>query len=275
MVAKHGKYVAPSTRESAFNCPHCGALAKQYWYNGHVKPVTDEGRLPKLFSQEDVALFEQRVRNGEFPDLKDHEKLLGLFKRWATGRLVFEKASTDYCDNIANLFVSRCFNCEEIAVWKYDSILWPHQGDAPTPNSDLPDDVLREYDEASRILNLSPRGSAAFLRVAVQRLCKHLGAKGNKIDDDIAYLVSKGLDEEIQQALDVVRVYGNDAVHPGQIDVSDDRATAETLFSLVNIIADRMISQKKRIESIYKSLPPQKLKAIEDRNNKAKKGSNP
>jgi len=83
--------------------------------------------------------------------------------------------------------------------------------------------------------------------------------------------VGKGLDEEIQQALDVVRVYGNDAVHPGQIDALDDRATAETLFGLVNVIADKMISQKKRIKAIYKALPEEKLKAIEERNKRAQK----
>ena len=60
-----------------------------------------------------------------------------------------------------------------------------------------------------------------------------LGEKGKKIDDDIASLVRKGLEPDIQQALDVVRVTGNNAVHPGQIILEDDKATAVALFELV------------------------------------------
>lgn len=272
MNVPRGKYVAPSVCETAFNCPHCGALAMQSWYSGHVKLVTGDAKKPFLPSDDDIEELKQSI-NDEATDAKTRAadfRLITYFEKVKSGRYWFEKSDVDFCDTVANLYISRCYNCKEIALWRYDSMMWPDAGDAPPPNNDLPDDVLREYEEASRILNLSPRGSAAFLRVAVQRLCKHLGAKGKNIDDDIAFLISKGLDEEIQQALDVVRVYGNDAVHPGQIDATDDRATAETLFSLVNVIADKMISQKRRIAEMYKSIPPEKMKAIERRNNKAK-----
>ena len=50
----------------------------------------------------------------------------------------------------------------------------------------------------------------------------HLELKGKNIDDDIGALVKRGLDARIQKALDVVRVVGNNAVHPGQIDLRDD-----------------------------------------------------
>jgi hypothetical protein len=38
----------------------------------------------------------------------------------------------------------------------------------------------------------------------------------------------------VQQSLDIVRVIGNDAVHPGQIDLTDDIETATKLFVLIN-----------------------------------------
>ena len=69
----------------------------------------------------------------------------------------------------------------------------------------------------------------------------------------------------VQQALDIVRVIGNEAVHPGQIEVSDNPAIAASLFRLVNIIAEHMISEPKAIAELYRSLPPDKLKGIEDR----------
>jgi hypothetical protein len=44
-----------------------------------------------------------------------------------------------------------------------------------------------------------------------------------------------------------VRVIGNNAVHPGAIDLRDDKATATTLLQLVNLVVDRRISTQKRI----------------------------
>lgn len=164
-----------------------------------------------------------------------------------------------------NVHVSSCYNCNKISIWVYDSMLWPAATAAPEPNIDLPVDVRADYDEAGLVLNTSPRSAAALLRQAVQRLCAYLGEKGKNIDADIAALVQKGLDKRIQQALDVVRVVGNNAVHPGQIDLKDDRATAEKLFGLVNLIADTLISQPKHIEAMFNDLPEGAKQAIEKR----------
>ena len=65
--------------------------------------------------------------------------------------------------------------------------------------------------------------------------------------------MKKGLPPKIQQALDIVRVIGNNAVHPGQIDLRDDRSTAMRLFELVNLIAEVMITQQKEVEKLLVS----------------------
>ena len=54
----------------------------------------------------------------------------------------------------------------------------------------------------------------------------NLGEKGEKLDDDIANLVKRGLNPTVQKSLDIVRVIGNEAVHPGVLDLKDDRDTA-------------------------------------------------
>ena len=58
---------------------------------------------------------------------------------------------------------------------------------------------------------------------------------------------------------------GNEAVHPGQMDLKDDLNTAETLFGLVNLIAEKMISEPKHVDAVYESLPQGKREAIERR----------
>ena len=121
--------------------------------------------------------------------------------------------------------------------------------------------------EAKAIVNKSPRGAAALLRLCIQKLCEQLGEKGKNINDDIANLVKIGLPVKIQQALDVVRVIGNNAVHPGQIDLRDDQDTAMKLFELINVIAEVMITQPKEVERLYQSLPQTAREAIQKRDN--------
>ena len=124
-----------------------------------------------------------------------------------------------------------------------------------------------DFEEARKILADSPRGAAALLRLCVQKICIQLGETGKHIDTDIASLVSKGLSKTIQQALDIVRVVGNESVHPGQMDLTDNEGTARQLFDLVNLIAETRISEPKRIDALYQSLPESKRQGIENRDN--------
>lgn len=151
---------------------------------------------------------------------------------------------------------SQCTNCKKYGVWVHEAMVYPLICTAPLPNADMPADVAADYNEARTILSLSPRGAAALLRLAIQKLCKHLGEKGENINDDIKELVKKGLSPVIQQALDLVRVVGNDAVHPGQIDLNDDTETAGKLFGLVNIIVQTMITDPREIQQLYDSVVP-------------------
>lgn len=166
--------------------------------------------------------------------------------------------------------MSLCGHCGERMLWVGSRIVWPLVGAAEPPNPDLSDRIKRNYQEAGAILDLSPRGAAGLLRICIEQLCEDLKAKGEKLDQKIADLVARGLPVEVQQALDVVRVIGNDAVHPGQMDLSDDRATASSLFRWVNYIAERMISEPNRLREAFETLPANKLRGIEDRNARAK-----
>jgi hypothetical protein len=127
--------------------------------------------------------------------------------------------------------------------------------------------VIALYEEAAGIMVKSPRAAAALLRLAVQKLCKALGEKGKDINDDIGNLVKQGLPIQVQQSLDAVRVIGNNAVHPGEIN-ADNPAAVALLFGLLNVIVDRMITQPKKIQEIYGALPPKILDGISKRDGK-------
>lgn len=163
-----------------------------------------------------------------------------------------------------------CAACAGISLWMgvvgdMGVMVLPTAATAPLASPDLPEDCRLDYDEARQISRVSPRGAAALLRLCIQKLCKHLGQPGKDINADIGALVRGGLPVRVQQALDTVRVVGNEAVHPGTLSNEDHADRVDTLFKLVNIIVDHMITQPKEIADLFSQLPAPKLAGIADR----------
>ena len=223
-------------------------------------------------TQYDLPAFEEIARTRTDPEEREQLKAAVAFiKRIELGKPFMEKKSAhDYPSfRLENLHTSKCYVCSEYSIWVYNKMIYPPSRLGEAPNADLPDEIKVDFEEARTILAQSPRGAAALLRLCVQKLCKHLGEKGKNIDEDISSLVGKGLAPQIQQALDAVRVIGNEAVHPGTMDLKDDRAIAEELLTIVNFITSEMITKPTKLRAIYDRLPPEKLKGIEQRNAKA------
>lgn len=256
----------PSINEQAFDCPHCGAYTTQYWFDV-LSDTRKDNAPPNILSSKIRELLN---RDKEIPeDVKN--KHLEWCDKMDSGLIFFSERKTTCPDySVNNIHLSKCYNCKKIAVWIHGNLIFPNEKIGVIPNPDLPDEIIRDFEEARSILGESPRGAAALLRLCVQKLCIYLGERGKNIDDDIASLVTKGLNPLVQKSLDIVRVIGNEAVHPGVMDLNDDRDTASQLLSLINSIADQMISHPKHVEAMYEKLPESKRKAIEKRNEKSK-----
>lgn len=163
------------------------------------------------------------------------------------------------------LTIHKCQCCGKKIIWIDNDYVYPDIV-AEEANPDMPEPVKQLYNEAGLIYNKSPRAACALLRLAIDRLCNELGETDRDINKNIGALVRKGLPQSVQQALDVVRVVGNKAVHPGQISFDvDDKATATMLMRLLNIIVERMITEPKEIGSLYQGLPESVKKSIEER----------
>jgi Domain of unknown function (DUF4145) len=160
---------------------------------------------------------------------------------------------------------AKCAHCEKFSYWVEDNLVYPPRRQGPPPHPEMPEQPRADYDEAREILGLSPRGACALLRLALQKLCKGLGEKGKDLNEDIANLVKKGLRVEVQQALDSLRVIGNNAVHPGEFDVTDDLTTATALFECMNLIVEQLIAEPRRVDELYKKLPQGALDQIQAR----------
>lgn len=163
------------------------------------------------------------------------------------------------------LTIHRCECCGKKIIWIDDNYIYPDIVPEEA-NPDMPESVKQLYNEAALIANKSPRAACALLRLAIDRLCNELGETDRDINKNIGALVAKGLPQSVQKALDIVRVVGNKAVHPGQIvfDV-DDNATATMLMHLLNMIVTRMITEPNEIDSLYQGLPESVKDSIEKR----------
>jgi Domain of unknown function (DUF4145) len=261
----------PSIEKTAFCCPHCGAFTTQSWSTLYSKSYKEDRRTPTIPNISEKDEWEQDPKLE--PDLK--KVLVKCVERICAGRPFTETQSDseNLRRHIQNLNISECYNCKEITVWVYDQIVYPNTKIEILPNHDLPPHISKLFEEAREIVGSSPKGAAALLRLSIQYLCIELGESGKDINIDIARLVSKGLNPLVQKALDVVRVIGNAAVHPGEINLDDNRDIALQLFNVINLIADQMITHPKQVEAMYRELPESKLEGIEQRNKKAVEGS--
>jgi len=172
--------------------------------------------------------------------------------------------ASNYGPEQNDLRIGKCQHCNKGTLWVWTEMCYPSIGSAPFPNSEMPESVKKIYLEAASIQEKSPRGAAALLRLGIQMLCKELGEDGKNINNDIGNLVKKGLPEIVQQSLDIVRVTGNDAVHPGQID-TDSTEVVDNLFNLINVVVEYLIALPKKVSGIYSLLPVDKTDAIKKR----------
>lgn len=218
-------YVVPEYKKNNFTCPYCGVLAEQKW--DYTSIIKGGPYQGYLF------IGRPRIQNSE--------------------------------EVTKELAVSTCVSCYKENIWFEGKMIFPKISSVPMPDAEMPEQIKQIYNEARDVFPISPKSSAALLRLALQHLCKELGEKGKNINEDIKELVKKGLPVEIQQALDVVRVAGNNAVHPGNLDLEEDSTNAAYLFNILNLIVDNRIVQPKKISEFYNALPPNILKGIEDR----------
>lgn len=169
---------------------------------------------------------------------------------------------------LPNTRICYCSHCKFYSVWYEEKMIYPDFSGIEPPNENLDEDIKKDYMEATSIVQKSPRGAAALLRLAIQKLCIQLGEKGKDLNTDVGNLVKQGLPVKVQKSLDALRVIGNESVHPGELDLRDDLETATALFRLVNFIAEKMITEPKEIELIYNKIPESKKKQIQERDKK-------
>lgn len=184
---------------------------------------------------------------------------------WDGRSITNDGSFTQLTKGYKKIAICRCVVCSGISIWYNGNLIHPITSNLPVANTDTPEKIKELYNEAKNVYPISKKSSAALLRLALQYLCIELGEKGKNINDDIANLVSKGLPIQVQQVLDILRVTGNNAVHPGQLDLDEKPELVSVMFEYINIIVDKFYTEPRKIAESYEKLPEGVRLAIEKR----------
>lgn len=231
----------PKFGSQKFQCPHCQVISQQQWFD----ESNASGTIKKIINH---IFYDYRTQIRDYQQDAIVDFISTIDKAFAR----------DIRNFIPSRFsIATCTSCKDISLWVDREIVYPKKTSINPPNEDIDEDIKSLYQEAAIIFNDSPKGSTALLRLALQKLLKQVGKSGNNINGDIKELVADGLSPKIQQALDLLRVVGNNAVHPGQINLDDNSKIAFKLFQILNFIADELITKPKDLKSLYSDIVPE------------------
>jgi Domain of unknown function (DUF4145) len=258
--------ITPSLGSKSFSCPHCGAMAHQTWYQLYVVGYTDD-TSPWMPEPGIIDTINRDSPGGGGDSLRKYFNT-------RLSRKPFLNQRDNYINSkqaLDNVFVSECYSCDQYSIWVADELIYPNIKYSISPTTEMPDNVKTDFLEAAAIVDISARGAAALLRLCIQKVAISLGGKGDNLNTDIGKLIEdRIITQQIQQALDVVRVVGNNAVHPGTIDFQDNKNIAMQLFSLVNVIVETSIAAPKHIKTIYESVVPEGARAAIEKRDASK-----
>ena len=225
--------IEPRLGAGSFSCPHCNAVANQDWYSLFLKPENTDEVL--VLTPETVNV--RTEGKNEWNDITEIDQFVERLKRNEVTH-VYQKHSQSLKVKMANLHLSGCHSCSGFALWVGDRLVFPINVDK------TPALVEEDFEEAAAILNKSPRGAIALMRVCIQKLMPLLKQDGENLNDTMSSLVRKGLEVEIQQAMEVLQVLGNDPVQPTSLDTQEDKEMALRFVDSLKAILERRMLNK-------------------------------
>lgn len=235
--------VSPEPLRRSFTCPHCDTTAVHKWAN-----------------------FDSVLEIKDNPDDSGYVGELGASWSDMNHRSSCPRIFVQY-DGLRDWGVSECTNCHGLTIWHNDSLVYPEACPVEEANEDMPQEVGSIYGEASQVFTRSPRASAALLRLALQMLLQEiLGSESSgRIFNDIGLLGDRGVRPQIIKVMDVLRYNGNESVHPGEINLADNRDDALLLFTILNMIAEEFFTMDARLDELYQRIPERKRVEVDQK----------
>jgi hypothetical protein len=135
------KQIVPALGLDSFTCPHvnCGAIAHQTWFRLYVLRFDKDDR-PWVPTDQHL----ENLRSGE-----QNREVLTFFVKMSEREIFFETHNeSNYLNTVCiNLYVSKCFSCGNISVWRADELIYPVNHVSVEPNEGMPPDVRADFHE--------------------------------------------------------------------------------------------------------------------------------
>ena len=241
----------PAMCKEAYDCPHCGAYAKQLW-----SPMAAGHGWTR--SPEAVSF----VRGPQGLSEIDHTSLRQIC---GTQRI--------------QIWLAKCTirRCGKLSLWVGGEMVVPRTLSGPRPHEDMKGEARELYEEARSIADASPKSAAVLLRrtveVALDKIAKR--KKGETLAGLLKRLRDEGkIRRSTYEAADTLRCGGNNGAHPiGQIDFKERPEVPAGLMELLNRMYQELIAQPRADEAFRKSMPPITQGKNQSEKDKGRRGS--
>lgn len=153
------------------------------------------------------------------------------------------------------LCICECQKCGCHSLMQNGQLEWPKPVGVPA-SKHMPDLVQQPYDEAQTVLDDSPWAACILLRIALERLCDHLGGTGSNLFKRIESL---SLNASEQAIWDAIRKAGNAAAHENADRLFEYRDNMQpniaiTISKFVNLIVESHVASRVEAQEILKML---------------------
>jgi hypothetical protein len=231
------EYIQPQLGAESFSCPHCNTVAHQDWYSLFLKPE-NAGEV-RVLTPETVIVGTLRQGDAQRENIKEIDQFVERLKK---NELTYEyqKHPHPLKVKMANLHISNCHSCNGFSLWVGGILVFPTRIDK------TPELVEKDLEEATAILNKFPRGATALMRVCIQKLVPLLEDNGKELNQRVSSLVRKGLEMEMQQAMEVLQLLRSDPVQLSQLEShADNKKTALRFLDSLKEVLERRMSQNR------------------------------
>jgi hypothetical protein len=229
-------YTEPQLGTESFSCPHCNTVAHQDWYSLFLKP--ENATEVRILTPETVNVGTLRQGDGQRDNIKEIDQFIERLKKTQL-TYEYQKHPHPLKVKMANLHISNCHSCNGFSLWVGGLLVFPTRIDK------TPELVEDDLDEAAAILDKFPRGATALMRVCIQKLVHLLEENGNALNQRVSSLVRKGLEMEMQQAMEVLQVLRLDPVQLNPLESQADRETALRFLDSLKEVLERRMSQNR------------------------------
>ena len=229
--------VEPQLGAESFSCPHCNAVAHHDWFSLFLKPENATDVVVLIPENVTVSMLVQGESEGD--DTKEADQFVERLRKNEL-TYVYQKHSQSIKVKMANLHVSGCPSCNGFALWVGGRLVFPYNVERTRHL------VEQDFEDAAAILNQSPRGATALMRVCIQKFVPLLKQDGHYLNDYISSLVRKALELEIRQSMEVLQVLRNDPGQPSNLETQEDKEMALRFVDSLKAILERRMLQNRR-----------------------------